>query len=182
MNNCAHRPRGDARNSTTSVSRSVAASALGFRGHHLRRASGRGALGYVPMASDFLPSDFVNCTGLRFCLGGAARCAGCRTPMRKSMQEPRLRGRWNSTFHAQGGPGSGCVDQRRAETPKYSNFDAGDSWKIGSTGRSSIRCAGTLSSDFRAELNDLFSRPAFSTGFRIGSPVAATRAAARHSR
>ncbi len=46
------------------------------------------------MESDFLPTEFVNCTGLRMCLSNPAnaarpdlqrRCAGCRTPTHRSM-------------------------------------------------------------------------------------------------
>ena len=50
------------------------------------------------MESDFLPSDFVNCTGLRMCLanGTPHRCAGCRTPMLPSMSRTTsTKARWN---------------------------------------------------------------------------------------
>jgi outer membrane receptor protein involved in Fe transport len=149
---------------------------LGFglpAGDIIANVSGEARWQTYQMESDFLPSDFVNCTGLRFCLanGGAPLlwvqntvgevdeknhvyeyAVEFNVPLAKDM--PALQ---DVALNLAG---------RRA---KYSNFDAGDSWKIGLNWQivDSVRFRGTLSSDFRApNMNNLYEPEGVtSTGF-----------------
>ena len=97
------------------------------------------------MESDFLPTDFVNCTGLRMCLAAgtaAHRCAGCRTPMLQSMSKTTsTKARWNSTFRCS----RTCRDSRtsrptwRIAIPSIRPSMRSIPGRSDSTGRSSIR-------------------------------------------
>ena len=116
------------------------------------------------LESDFLPSDFVNCTGLRMCLA-----AGNAAPLRwvqntvapvdakKHVYEGALE--FNVPLLADV-PGFQALSTNLAgRWTKYSDFDAVESWKIGLNWQiiDSMRIRSTLSSDIRApNLNDLF--------------------------
>jgi outer membrane receptor protein involved in Fe transport len=132
------------------------------------------------MQSDFLPTDFVNCTGLRFCLASGGAFVNGPAPARWVQNTNAEVDAKNHVYEyavefnvplLKNIPGfqdlSTNLAGRRAN---YSNFDAGDSWKIGLNWQviDSVRFRGTLSSDFRApNLNDLY-QPAglSSTGFQ----------------
>ncbi|HEY5808599.1 MAG TPA: TonB-dependent receptor, partial [Povalibacter sp.] len=133
------------------------------------------------MDSNFLPTEFVNCTGLRMCLSNPAN------PTRPDLAAPV---RWvqntnapvDADNHVYEGaleiniplvkdvPGLQEVSANLAgRYTKYSSFDAVESWKVGLDWHvnDSIRFRGTLSQDIRApNLNDLY-RPTgvSSTGF-----------------
>jgi outer membrane receptor protein involved in Fe transport len=126
------------------------------------------------MESDFLPSDFVNCTGLRFCLANGA------APLRWVQN---TNGEVDQTDHVyefalefnvplvKEVPGFQDVALNLAgRRAKYENFDAGDSWKIGLNWQivDWVRFRGTLSSDFRApNMNNLYEPIGVtSTGFQ----------------
>ncbi len=116
------------------------------------------------MESDFLPSNFVNCTGLRMCLA-----AGGNAPLRWVQNT-------NAPVDAKNHVYEGALELNvplLKEVPgfqdlstnlagrwtKYSTFDAVESWKIGLNWQvvDSVRFRSTLSSDIRApNLNDLF--------------------------
>jgi outer membrane receptor protein involved in Fe transport len=116
------------------------------------------------MESNFLPSDFVNCSGLRMCLA-----AGGAAPLRwvQNTNAPV-----DAKNHVYEGalelnvpllnevPGFQSLSSNLAyRWTKYSTFDAVDSWKIGLNWQvvDSLRFRSTLSSDIRApNLNDLF--------------------------
>ncbi|HEU4653772.1 MAG TPA: TonB-dependent receptor [Steroidobacteraceae bacterium] len=126
------------------------------------------------MQSDFLPSDFVNCTGLRFCLanGGAplrwVQNTNAEVDAKSHVYEYALELNVPLLKDIPGFEDASVnLAGRRA---KYSDFDAGDSWKIGLNWQiiESVRFRGTLSQDFRApNMNDLY-QPAgvSSTGFQ----------------
>jgi outer membrane receptor protein involved in Fe transport len=150
---------------------------LGFglpAGDIVANISGEARWLHYQMASDFLPSDFVNCTGLRFCLANGAaplrwvQNTNAEVDAKDHVYEialelnvPLLKevpGFQDMTLNLAG---------RHA---KYSNFDAGDSWKMGLNWQivDWVRFRGTYSSDFRApNMNDLY-QPAgvTSTGFQ----------------
>jgi len=126
------------------------------------------------MQSDFLPSDFVNCTGLRFCLANGA------APLRWVQN---TNGEVDKKDHVyefalefnvplvKEVPGLKDVALNLAgRRAKYENFDAGDSWKIGLNWQivDWVRFRGTLSSDFRApNMNNLYEPIGVtSTGFQ----------------
>jgi iron complex outermembrane recepter protein len=114
--------------------------------------------------SDFLPSDFVNCTGLRMCLA-----AGNAAPLRwvqntvapveaeQYVYEGALE--FNIPLLAEV-PGFQALSTNLAgRWTKYEAFDAVESWKVGLNWQivDSVRIRSTLSSDIRApNLNDLF--------------------------
>ncbi len=116
------------------------------------------------LESDFLPSDFVNCTGLRMCLA-----AGNAAPLRwvqntvapveadQHVYEGALE--LNVPLLAEV-PGFQSLSTNLAgRWTKYSDFDAVESWKIGLNWQviDSMRIRSTLSSDIRApNLNDLY--------------------------
>jgi iron complex outermembrane receptor protein len=126
------------------------------------------------LESDFLPSDFVNCTGLRFCLANGGAPLRWVQNTNAEVDEKGHVYEYAVEFNIpllKDIPGfqdvSANVAGRRA---KYSQFDAGDSWKLGLNWQivDSVRFRGTLSSDFRApNMNDLY-QPAgvTSTGFQ----------------
>ena len=150
---------------------------LGFglpAGDIIANVSGEARWATYDMQSDFLPTDFVNCTGLRFCLanGGAplhwVQNTNAEVDAKNHVYEYALE--FNVPLLKEV-PGfqdvSANISGRRA---KYSNFDAGDSWKLGLNWQvvDSVRFRGTLSADFRApNLNDLFApQSVTSTGFQ----------------
>ncbi|HEX6636054.1 MAG TPA: TonB-dependent receptor [Steroidobacteraceae bacterium] len=116
------------------------------------------------MESDFLPSDFVNCTGLRMCLA-----AGNAAPLRWVQNT-------NAPVAAKNHVYEGALELNvpllkevtgfqelstnlAYRWTKYSTFDAVESWKAGLNWQvvDSVRFRSTLSSDIRApNLNDLF--------------------------
>jgi len=116
------------------------------------------------MESDFLPSDYVNCTGLRMCLaaGGAAplrwvQNTNAPVDAKNHVYEGALE--FNVPLLKEV-PGFQDLSTNLAyRWTKYSTFDAVDSWKIGLNWQvvDSFRFRSTLSSDIRApNLNDLF--------------------------
>jgi outer membrane receptor protein involved in Fe transport len=126
------------------------------------------------MESDFLPSDFVNCTGLRFCLANGA------APLRWVQNTNAEVDADNHVYEGalefnvpllKDVPGFQDVSTNLAgRWTKYSSFDAVESWKIGLNWQivDAVRIRSTLSSDIRApNLNDMF-QPAgvTSTGFQ----------------
>ena len=145
--------------------------------------SGEARWATYEMESDFLPTDFVNCTGLRFCLANGAapllwvQNTDAEVDEKNHVYEVALE--FNVPL-LKDIPGFQDVSANLAgRRAKYSNFDAGDSWKIGLNWQivDSVRFRGTLSSDFRApNINNLY-QPAgvTSTDSRTGSRVAATR-------
>jgi outer membrane receptor protein involved in Fe transport len=150
---------------------------LGFglpAGDIVANVSGEGRWATYVMESDFLPSDFVNCTGLRFCLANGA------APLRWVQNTNATVDERNHVYELalefnvpllKDIPGFKDVSANLAgRRAKYSTFDAGDSWKLGLNWQivDSVRFRGTLSSDFRApNMNELF-QPAgvTSTGFQ----------------
>ena len=116
------------------------------------------------MESDFLPSDFVNCTGLRMCLA-----AGNAAPLRWVQNTVAPVDVDNHVYEGalelnvpllKDVPGFQDLSTNLAyRYTKYSSFDAVDSWKIGLNWQivDSLRIRSTYSSDIRApNLNDLF--------------------------
>jgi len=143
-------------------------------GEIIANVSGEGRWLKYQMESDFLPSDFVNCTGLRFCLanGGAplrwVQNTNAEVDEKAHVYEFALEFNVPLLKEVTGFQElSANLAGRRA---KYSSFDAGDSWKLGLNWQivDSVRIRSTLSSDFRApNMNDLY-QPAgvTSTGFQ----------------
>jgi len=114
--------------------------------------------------SDFLPSDFVNCTGLRMCLA-----AGGAAPLRWVQNTVAPVDAKNHVFEGalefnvpllKDVPGFQDLSTNLAyRRTKYSTFAAVESWKIGLNWQvvDSFRFRSTLSSDIRApNLFDLF--------------------------
>jgi len=150
---------------------------LGFglpAGDIIANVSGEARWATYVMESDFLPSDFVNCTGLRFCLANGAaplrwvQNTNAEVDAKNHVYEFALEFNVPLLKDAPGFQDLALnLAGRRA---KYSNFDAGDSWKIGLNWQivDSVRLRATHSSDFRApNMNDLY-QPAgvTSTGFQ----------------
>jgi outer membrane receptor protein involved in Fe transport len=125
------------------------------------------------MESDYRPTDFVDCTGLRMCLanGGApvrwVQNVNAPVDAKNDVYEFALE--LNVPLLKEV-PGFQELSTNLAgRYTKYSTFDAVESWKVGLNWQivNSLRFRGTLSSDIRApNLNDLF-QPAgvSSTGF-----------------
>jgi outer membrane receptor protein involved in Fe transport len=116
------------------------------------------------LESDFLPSDFVNCTGLRMCLA-----AGGAAPLRWVQNTNAPVDAKNHVYEGalefnvpllKDAPGFQDLSTNLAyRWTKYSTFDAVESWKVGLNWQvvDSVRFRSTLSSDIRApNLNDLF--------------------------
>ena len=126
------------------------------------------------MESDFLPSDFVNCTGLRFCLANGAAplrwVQNTNGEVDKKDHVYEFAMEFNVPLVKEV-PGLKDVALNLAgRRAKYENFDAGDSWKIGLNWQivDWVRFRGTLSSDFRApNMNNLYEPIGVtSTGFQ----------------
>jgi outer membrane receptor protein involved in Fe transport len=125
------------------------------------------------MASDFRPTDFVNCTGLRMCLanGGAPVrwVQNTNAPVNAKNHVYELALEMNIPLLKDVPVFQEVSTDLAGRYTKYSTFDAVKSWKIGLDWHvnDSIRLRGTSSQDIRApNLNDLF-QPAgiSSTGF-----------------
>jgi len=126
------------------------------------------------MESNALPTEFVNCTGLRFCLANGA------APLRWVQNTNAEVDADNHVYEGalefnvpllKDVPGFQDVSANLAgRWVKYSTFDAVDSWKIGLNWQivDSFRIRSTYSSDIRApNLNDLYQPPGVSsTGFQ----------------
>jgi iron complex outermembrane recepter protein len=117
------------------------------------------------MESDFLPTDFVDCTGLRMCLAGGTNNNPVRwvqnvnapVDVKNHVYEAALE--FNVPLLKEV-PGFQDLSANLAgRWTKYSSFDAVETWKLGLNWQiiDSLRFRGTLSSDIRApNLNDLF--------------------------
>jgi outer membrane receptor protein involved in Fe transport len=134
-------------------------------GEIVANLSGEARWATYVMESNFLPTDFVNCTGLRLCLAGGAG----NTPVRWVQNT-------NAPVDAKNHVYEGALELNiplLKEKPafqdlstnlayrwtKYSTFDSVESWKLGLNWQvvDSVRFRSTLSSDIRApNLNDLF--------------------------
>ena len=117
------------------------------------------------MESDFLPTDFVNCTGLRMCLAGGTNNAPVRWVQNVNAPVDAKNHVYEGALELnvpllKDVPGFQDLSTNLAgRWTKYSTFDAVESWKIGLNWQivDSIRFRGTLSSDIRApNLNELF--------------------------
>jgi iron complex outermembrane recepter protein len=117
------------------------------------------------MESDFLPTDFVNCTGLRLCLAGGTNNApvlwvqNTNAPVdaKNHVYEGALE--LNIPLLKETTGFQDLSTNLAYRWTKYSTFDAVDSWKLGLNWQvvDSVRFRSTLSSDIRApNLNDLF--------------------------
>ena len=116
------------------------------------------------LESDFLPSDFVNCTGLRMCLaaGGAAPLRWVQNTVApvdvdNNVYEAALE--FNVPLLKDVTGFQDLSTNLAYRYTKYSSFEAVDSWKIGLNWQivDSLRIRSTYSSDIRApNLNDLF--------------------------
>jgi outer membrane receptor protein involved in Fe transport len=149
---------------------------LGFglpAGDIIANVSGEARWQKYEMESQYLPSEFVNCTGLRFCLAnGAAPLLWVQNtvaPVEAKNHVYEYAVEFNIPL-AKDIPALQDVSLNLAgRRAKYSDFDAGDSWKIGLNWQivDSVRFRGTLSSDFRApNLNNLYEPVGVtSTGF-----------------
>jgi len=150
---------------------------LGFglpAGDILANVSGEARWATYTMESDFLPSDFVNCTGLRFCLANGAaplrwvQNTNAEVDAKNHVYEFALE--FNVPLLKDVTGFKDLALNLAGRRAKYSNFEAGDSWKIGLNWQivDSVRLRSTHSSDFRApNMNDLY-QPAgvTSTGFQ----------------
>ncbi len=116
------------------------------------------------MESDFLPSDYVNCTGLRMCLaaGGAAplrwvQNTNAAVDVDNHVYEGALE--LNVPLLKEVTGFQDLSTNLAYRYTKYSTFDAVDSWKVGLNWQidDTVRIRSTVSSDIRApNLNDLF--------------------------
>jgi iron complex outermembrane receptor protein len=117
------------------------------------------------MESDFLPSEFVNCTGLRLCLAGGAGNVPARwvqntnapVDVKNHVYEGALE--FNVPLLKEKPAFQDLSTNLAWRWTKYSTFDAVESWKIGLNWQvvDSVRFRSTLSQDIRApNLNDLF--------------------------
>jgi len=143
-------------------------------GEIVANVSGEGRWATYQMESDFLPTDFVNCTGLRFCLANGAaplrwvQNTNAEVDEKNHVYEFALE--FNVPLLKEVTGFQDVALNLAGRRAKYSTFDAGDSWKVGLNWAivDAVRIRSTLSSDFRApNLNDLY-QPAgvTSTGFQ----------------
>jgi outer membrane receptor protein involved in Fe transport len=143
------------------------------------------------MESDALPTEFVNCTGLRMCLSNVG--APVRWVQNTNAPVEASNSVWEVALEVNVPLLSGVPAVQELSTnwagryTKYSSFDAVQSWKGGLDWHlnDTIRFRGTLSADIRApNLNDLF-QPAgvsstnFTDNLLIGSPSNTTRLVSR---
>jgi outer membrane receptor protein involved in Fe transport len=126
------------------------------------------------LESDFLPTDFVNCTGLRMCLA-AGNLAPARWVQNTNAEVDAKQHVYEGAVEfniplLKDVPGFQELSTNLAgRWTKYSNFDAVESWKIGLNWQviDSLRFRSTLSSDIRApNLYELYQPEGVSsTGF-----------------
>ena len=126
------------------------------------------------LESDFLPTDFVNCTGLRMCLA-AGNAAPARWVQNTNAEVDAKQHVYEGALEfniplLKEVPGFQELSTNLAgRWTKYSNFDAVESWKVGLNWQvvDSLRFRSTLSSDIRApNLYELFQPQGLSsTGF-----------------
>jgi outer membrane receptor protein involved in Fe transport len=124
------------------------------------------------MESEHLPTDFVNCTGLRMCLAGGTNNAPVRWVQNVNAPVDAKNHVYEGALELnipllKEVPGFQDVSTNLAwRWTKYSTFDAVESWKLGLNWQivDSLRFRSTLSSDIRApNLNDLFQPPGISS-------------------
>ena len=117
------------------------------------------------MESDFLPTEFVDCTGLRMCLAGGTGNAPVRWVQNVNAPVDAKNHVYEGALEfnvplLKDVPGFQDLSVNLAgRWTKYSTFDAVESWKTGLNWQivDSVRFRGTLSSDIRApNLNELF--------------------------
>jgi iron complex outermembrane receptor protein len=136
--------------------------------------SGEARWATYEMESNALPTDFVNCTGLRMCMqGGGApvlwvQNTNAEVDAKQHVYEGALE--FNVPLLKDVTGFQDLSANLAGRWTKYSEFDSVESWKLGLNWRvnDTLRFRSTLSSDIRApNLNDLF-QPAgvSSTGFR----------------
>jgi iron complex outermembrane recepter protein len=117
------------------------------------------------MESDFLPTDFVNCTGLRLCLAGGTNNGPVRwvqntnapVDVKNHVYEGALE--FNIPLLKDVPAFQDLSTNLAWRWAKYETFDAVESWKIGLNWQvvDSLRFRSTLSADIRApNLNDLY--------------------------
>jgi iron complex outermembrane recepter protein len=150
---------------------------LGFglpAGDITANVSGEARWATYVMESNAFPTDFVNCTGLRFCLANGSaplrwvQNTNAEVDAKNHVYEGALE--FNVPL-LKDIPGFTDLSTNFAgRWTKYSTFDAVESWKVGLNWQmiDSLRLRSTLSSDIRApNLNDLY-QPAgvSSTGFQ----------------
>ena len=178
MTICAHQTSWTLTQELDDVGFSIGGGLWGFglpAGEIIANVSGEARWATYVMESDFLPSDFVNCTGLRFCLANGAaplrwvQNTNAEVDAKNHVYEGRA-GIQRSA--AQGRPGiPGPLDQPGGSTaPSIRPSTRAIPGRSDSTGRSSIRCgsAAPIRPTIRApNLNDLY-QPAgvTSTGFQ----------------
>jgi outer membrane receptor protein involved in Fe transport len=139
---------------------------LGFpAGEIVANLSGEARWATYVMESVHLPTDFVDCTGLRLCLAGGTNNAPVRwvqnvnapVDVKNHVYEGALE---LNVPLLKDKPGFQDLSTNFAyRWTKYSTFDAVESWKLGLNWQvvDSLRFRSTLSSDIRApNLNDLF--------------------------
>jgi outer membrane receptor protein involved in Fe transport len=141
---------------------------LGFglpAGEIVANLSGEARWAKYVMESDFLPTDFVDCTGLRMCLAGGTGNAPVRWVQNTNAPVDAKNHVYESALEfniplLKDKPGFQEVATNLAyRWTKYSTFSAVESWKLGLNWQvvDSVRFRSTLSSDIRApNLNDLF--------------------------
>jgi iron complex outermembrane recepter protein len=127
--------------------------------------SGEARWATYTMESDFLPTDFVDCTGLRMCLAGGTGNAPVRwvqntnaeVDVKNKVYEGALE--FNVPLLKEVTGFQDLSANLAGRWTKYSEFDAVESWKLGLNWQinDSVRFRSTLSSDIRApNLNDLY--------------------------
>jgi outer membrane receptor protein involved in Fe transport len=140
-------------------------SGLAFRLANVANLSGEARWATYVMESDFLPTDFTNCTGLRMCLAGGTNNAPVRWVQNTNAEVDVKNHVYEGALEfnvplLKDVPGFQDLSTNLAgRWTKYSTFDAVESWKLGLNWQiiDSIRVRSTLSSDIRApNLNDLF--------------------------
>jgi iron complex outermembrane receptor protein len=120
------------------------------------------------MESEHLPTDFVDCTGLRMCLAGGTGNAPVRwvqntnapVDAKNHVYEGALE--FNIPLLKEKTAFQDLSTNLAYRWTKYSSFDSVESWKLGLNWQvvDSVRFRSTLSSDIRApNLNDLFQPP-----------------------
>ncbi len=142
--------------------------AIGFglpAGDIVANLSGEARWATYQMESDFLPGDFVNCTGLRLCLAGGAGNAPARwvqntnapVDVKNHVYEGALE--FNVPLLKDVTAFQDLSTNLAWRWTKYSTFESVESWKLGLNWQvnDAVRFRSTLSTDIRApNLNDLY--------------------------